>query len=409
MNIRRLMKAGVIGGRAQYWQRVKNIFSSSLIAYYPLNELSGLTAYDVSGNGRHATYRNTGVTLGQPGIGDGGTSAYFDGTGYCNFYSAGLASAFSGAEGSLGIQIKPDAVYSDNTSRYAIQIRVDANNRIYIEKNTSNILTAAMIFGGNAHYWTLYNATDWTQIFFTWSRSANKAYVFQNSNSLFDPSPCEVWAGALASTVNCFGAGTTTPAVPWKGRVAHVIMLNQAITQEQIKRTSIGPTNIGIIGDSISNGSSTEWVHYLGVEDATNHAVSSQTIVSHMAAQVAAAANDNAKTIIIALGTNDDNAGNMATLQATYEAGIVALRASNPRATIYSMNVLPKWTDNTGATPVDKSNIRTAIAAACTAQSITCWDTFTSPWITAAQTSDGVHPTSAGHAAIASQVLARIS
>jgi lysophospholipase L1-like esterase len=108
------------------------------------------------------------------------------------------------------------------------------------------------------------------------------------------------------------------------------------------------------------------------------------------------------------MGTNDDNAGNIATLQATVETAIDNLRASNPRATIYYMNVLPRWTDVGGGTVVDKSSIRTAIAAACTAKAVTCWDTFTDPWITAAQTSDGLHPTAAGHAAIAAQVLARL-
>lgn len=124
--------------------------------------------------------------------------------------------------------------------------------------------------------------------------------------------------------------------------------------------------------------------------------------------QAAAAAGDNATKIIIALGTNDNNAGDMEALQAKVESNIIALKASNPNATIYYMNVLPRWTDNTGATPVDKSNIRTAIAAACTAQGVTCWDTLSTPWITAAQTSDGLHPIAAGSQAIATQILARL-
>ena len=108
------------------------------------------------------------------------------------------------------------------------------------------------------------------------------------------------------------------------------------------------------------------------------------------------------------MGTNDDNAGNMTTLQATAEAQIAALKVSNPTAQIYWLNVLPRWTNSGGGTPVDKANIRTAIAAACTAQGITCWDTLTTPWITAAQTSDGLHPINAGMDAIVTQVYARI-
>jgi hypothetical protein len=165
--------------------------------------------------------------------------------------------------------------------------------------------------------------------------------------------------------------------------------------------------NVSILGDSISNAVS-EWPYKLQGYNPVNHSVGGATLISGMDAQVVATASDNANIIIIALGTNDDNAGNMTTLQAEAEENIIELKASNPNAAIYWMNVLPRWTNTGGGTAVDKANIRTAIAAACTAQSITCWDTFTTPWITAAQTSDGLHPTAAGSAAIAAQIIARL-
>ena len=67
-----------------------------------------------------------------------------------------------------------------------------------------------------------------------------------------------------------------------------------------------------------------------------------------------------------------------------------------------------RWTDAGGGTEIDKSNIRTAIAAACTAQGITCWDTYTTPWITAADTTDGTHPNAAGELKISTEVLSRL-
>jgi lysophospholipase L1-like esterase len=140
-----------------------------------------------------------------------------------------------------------------------------------------------------------------------------------------------------------------------------------------------------------------------------NHAVSGNSIMSHMDAQVVAAANDNADVIILALGTNDNNAGDMGALQAEVEENLAELKLSNPKAAIYYMNVLPRWTDASGTTEVDKSNIRTAIAAACTAQKVTCWDTYSTPWITASDTSDGIHPsTTSGCGKIATEVLARL-
>ena len=66
------------------------------IAYWPLSEASGTTIVDASGNARNGAY--TAVTLGQAGIGDGRTSASFDGsTSFGDLYSASLAGAFNGA------------------------------------------------------------------------------------------------------------------------------------------------------------------------------------------------------------------------------------------------------------------------------------------------------------------------
>jgi lysophospholipase L1-like esterase len=140
-----------------------------------------------------------------------------------------------------------------------------------------------------------------------------------------------------------------------------------------------------------------------------NHAAGGATILSHMAGQVSACSADGADVIILALGTNDNNAGDMAALRAAVEAGIDSLKSSNPGAKVCYMNVLPKWTDNTGVTALNETNIRAAIALACTNKDIPCWDTFTIPWINAADTSDGTHPTAAGHAKIAAQVWARLA
>ena len=45
-------------------------------AYFTLSDKVGLVARDLTVNANHGTY--FGVTLGQPGIGDGRTSPYFD-------------------------------------------------------------------------------------------------------------------------------------------------------------------------------------------------------------------------------------------------------------------------------------------------------------------------------------------
>jgi hypothetical protein len=65
-----------------------------------MTEPAGAISIDQSNNGRNGAY--TGVTLGATGIGDGRTSATFDGaTSYNNIYSAALNTAWNGAEWSV--------------------------------------------------------------------------------------------------------------------------------------------------------------------------------------------------------------------------------------------------------------------------------------------------------------------
>jgi len=138
----------------------------------------------------------------------------------------------------------------------------------------------------------------------------------------------------------------------------------------------------------------------------TTYSLGGASIIAHMATQVSAAANDNASIIMIQLGTNDSNLeSNMTTLRTTVENQIQALKLSNPNATIYYINIFPRWTDTSGATIFDRSNIRSTISLACSNVGVTCLDTFTDPWITASDTSDGLHPTRAGDEKIKNRIL----
>ncbi len=403
------------------------MFGTSLLAYWPLNETSGTVATDKSGNGRNGAYVNG--TLGAAGIGDGGTAFSLDGTSDAvNVYSADLATNFPYTEGGISFMAKsPLAMWTDATARYWAIFQADTSNRIMIRRETTNnTLAFYYIAGGVSKSWTLTNSTnntrgfsksDWINYAFTWSVAAGTAEIYINGALFQTLTSIGTWTGSLAATNSALGAANDIGAASLSGTMAHVLLVNRKITALEARtiynQSPLRNKIIAILGDSISN-ESTEWPFTVyasynsGNSTIVNHAVAGDNILASMDAQTLAAATDNADVIVIALGTNDDNAGNMATLQAEAEENIAELKASNPNATIYWMNVLPRWTDSTGATPVDKSNIRTAIAAACTAQSITCIDTFSTPWITAAQTADGLHPTVAGHAAIAAQILARI-
>lgn len=399
-----------------YYQQIINTFGSSLIGYWPLSEASGTVATDLSGNSRNGVHTN--ITLGQTGIGDDLTSAKYNGaTSKTNIYSASLSSALDGNEGTLIAWIKPidGTVWTDGLTRNIFNFYVDANNSISIAKGLVGTINATQRAGGVSIINTFEprgNSTDWMRVTMTWSKSLNQFYTYVNDNPIYPvQTGLGTFAGALNSNYANIGAFSTNTQV-WNGYIAHSILLNRAITANEVVNMGIGSIKrFTFLGDSIStvlsNFPSLVPPGY-GRSVINNHAVGGAGILfadnSTMAQQVAASASDNADIIIVELGTNDYEPGDMTALQTAVETNIAALKISNPNATIYFLNVLPRWTNSGGGTPVDKSLIRTAIAAACTAQSITCWDTFTTPWITAADTSDGLHPTYLGSRKIAQKI-----
>ncbi len=176
------------------------------------------------------------------------------------------------------------------------------------------------------------------------------------------------------------------------------------------------PNRFLVLGDSISAATGS-WAYsvcsdYNWTADLTNLAVSGAHIMNDYAEnltnQVAAAANVDATKIFIALGTNDNNAGDMSAMQTLLETQLAVLKADHPNAEIYYLNVLPRWTSTSGETPVDKSHIRATILAACSNVGIPVWDTFEMPWLMPGQSTDGLHPNTAGHVTIALEVLTRL-
>jgi hypothetical protein len=410
--VARLMMT-VLGGGLSYTQKVKNLFGASLIGYWPLWETSGAVAEDVSGNGHHGQY--AGVTLGgETNPLTGKPAPVWDGDNgrYIYLNESGVTPSLS--EGAVVLLVKPAAdVMAETAVRQLFYLaHSGSGDALQLGKLSTAQTWFLGRFIGSYNPFSSYgyfNSAAWHLVIATWSVAQSVARVYINGNLA---AVGEVSISS-ANTPNMIlvGAGGAA-AESWKGSISDVAQINRFITPTEalnvFQASHSGYTQtVGIIGDSIPIAT-TGWPTYAfgnyasGRTKILNHAVASQGILDNMDAQVAAAASDNADLLILALGTNDDNAGNMAALQAKVESSIDALRASNPRATLYYLNVLPRFD---GA---DKANIRTAIAAACAAKSVTCWDPVTTPWIVQADTSDNLHPTAAGAQKIATQVLARL-
>lgn len=178
---------------------------------------------------------------------------------------------------------------------------------------------------------------------------------------------------------------------------------------DDVSARIVGDKILTVIGDSIAAD-----INSFGrlMQRENNYALCSYAVggasifYSAMDLQTVAAINDNADIIINELGTNDDETDNMSLKQTEIQNRLKIQKASNPNATIYYMNVLPRWTDVGGLTEAMKPNIRACIAAACLAENVTCWDTYTDPWINASDTIDGIHPSAAGHVKIRNRILA---
>ncbi len=228
---------------SNYAHKVLAIDQPHLLAYWPLSEVAGSVAYDFSGTARHGAY--TGVTLGQPGIGDGNTSPLFDGANdFVNIYTVSLRDAFNGSEGTAMIWAKVfnAGVWTDSASRYAMLLRVDVNNWVYSPRRISNngALRAGYTAGGTQELVTSAGHAEltWLCAAITWSKSAGvngevKAFLngaqYGTTQTLLG-----TWAGALAPTTTVIGATDTVPGGPWYGWLAHPALWDIALTQPQI-------------------------------------------------------------------------------------------------------------------------------------------------------------------------------
>jgi hypothetical protein len=361
-----------------YWEQVKNIIGSGFLDNPAQN-----TSLSLNGS-------TAGVTL----------------------HSDAFAAGWNGAEffAVFRGQISPE-VWADGQTRRAVQIWGDANNFVLLQKDGTGIWQWLYKAGGTQKIITspLNDLTGRFTLGITVSKTNNRVIGYLNGYQIgLAQTGLGTWAGGLIAADTRFGDGKGSYYT--SGMIEYVCTGNREATPAEMRQIAMlsNPTVISVIGDSISAPYAT-WPYLLakkyrgGEICLMGHAVAGQSINGHMAAQAAATAGDNAHICIMALGTNDDNAGDMIALRAKVEAGIDIVRANNPGVTIEYMNVLPRYDG------VAKDNIRAMLVTACANKGVPCWDTVSDPWILQADTSDNLHPTAAGHDKITAQVLERLS
>lgn len=224
---------GLVGGDLTYANRVA---ATNPIAYWVQGEAAGLTAVDqILSPQQDGTY--TGVTLGQPGIGDGNTCPLYDGANdYTDIHTATFQGRFNGAEGSMMVwaRMSGAGVWVDGLNHYAMHLYADAANYVRIVKDAANNrLRWYYGAGGVAESVTLngVNTLDWMQLGITWSASADEVRAFYNGvQTGLTQTVLGVWAGNLVAGYTLVGAYRVLPLTfVWNGYLAHAAVWDTAI------------------------------------------------------------------------------------------------------------------------------------------------------------------------------------
>lgn len=174
------------GGALSYEDRVKATQSANLLAYWPLDESSGLVATDVTGHGYNGVISAT-VVLGVTGIGDGKTAMRFNGvngTGI-NIYSAGLAAAVNGNSGTMMIWFKMGSgSLTDGVYRILFYLGENSgsNSIIFDRRTTNNTLRGRR--GGQSTFddvnFTHTVEGTWFHYVAVWSTASDYYKVYRN-------------------------------------------------------------------------------------------------------------------------------------------------------------------------------------------------------------------------------------
>jgi hypothetical protein len=181
------------------------------------------------------------VPLSPNGIGDGKNAPFFDGVNdFVNIYSAALASAFNGAEGTLmaWAKVSGAGVWTDGTIRRVGFLAADGNNRLYFGKSSAantvsfGHVAGSTVVAGSAGSMT---STGWLPLALTWSKSSDAVkFYISGSQSGATLTGVGVWAGTPSATGSIIGAGDLTPANVYSGTIAHVALFTRPLSPAQI-------------------------------------------------------------------------------------------------------------------------------------------------------------------------------
>jgi len=245
MNIKQMIKMGMLGGGnvQSYVDLTKSIDLTSLLVFYPLNEISGTTAINAEGTGaRNATYSNITLNSDTSPFGEG--SPTFNGlTSAVDIYSASLASAFNNNTFSLNLWFKRNPL--DSAVRTLTNIGVNASNLISVLQINSSTVRVRYLYVGTARDVNITTSSDaWNMYTMTYSIPANEMKVsFNGSQYGSTLTTLSAWSEGISAGRCYIGVSDSTLNAPGKGSCAYYSFWNKALTQTEITTLyNNGPT-----------------------------------------------------------------------------------------------------------------------------------------------------------------------
>lgn len=218
-----------------YQNKVLGIETANLIAYWPMTEVAGIVAVDVTGNGRDGVYN--GPTL-SAATGPGGLGALplFDGVNdYVELYSSSLSGAWNDDEFTVVAWFKAynSTVWSSGSYKFVHNFRVsgtDAAMAIVTRDASAN--TLGFYYPSGTPKIFTFSSIDWTFTAITRSASANLQKSYIGTTEIDSQS-----AAAVSLTLAKAQAGKYTSAsnLYWHGYIGHIAVWTKALNATQIE------------------------------------------------------------------------------------------------------------------------------------------------------------------------------
>lgn len=197
--------------------RILTTQPASLIGYWPLGDLTGTVADDISPTNADGAYVAP-FSLAQPGIGDGSKSTLF--TGGRVDLSANLAifdTPFDPTIGSLlvWVQVLNNAFWTDGNFHVFSALGADVNNRILLYKTNVNNQIQFFYTAGGVGFTVpvTFSSSAPFSMEITWNKAANKGVAYLNGvqQGSIQTVP-GIWAGALNSSWSGIGSQSSIAA-----------------------------------------------------------------------------------------------------------------------------------------------------------------------------------------------------